>query len=147
MLNKTVDYLLTRKGQIVTMHTIRDMKVRKGEQPIQKESTFQCRIGVNYDNIAVVQDKRDNGELPEKNAGLPWGHWVEFPYVIEHKDEYYIRCTTLNNNYQGHVRYLREGVEITRAEAEKACLAAEFPKSTKESDVFNIKVGSILDVK
>lgn len=143
-----LNHLLSRKGQIVTIHTIRDCKVRKDQQPIQKESTFQCRIGVNYDNIAAVQDKRDTGELPEKNAGLPWGQWLIFPYVIEHKGEQYIRCTTLHNNYHGTVRYLRDGVEITRQEAEKACLASEFPKSqAKESDVFNIKIGSILDVK
>lgn len=140
MLNK----LLSKKGQIATLVTSRPMKVRKGCAPIQKVSKFQCRVGVTYDNIAAVQDKRDSGELPAENAGLPWGQWHMFPYVIEHKGEYYFRCTTLNGGNRYPSVYLRDGVEIAADEAKVDCLASEF-KSGPASDVFNIKVSSILE--
>ena len=59
--NQILSTVLARKGAIATFITQRPLKVRKGEQPIIKTSEFQARIGVNYDNIAAVQEKRENG--------------------------------------------------------------------------------------
>jgi hypothetical protein len=148
MFSQNVNYLLAKKGQIVSFHTVRDMKVRKGQDPIQKESWFLARVGVAYDNIQNVKDKREDGRLPEENAGLPWGQWLEFPYVIGHKGEEYVRCSTLKNSkVKGRVVYTRHGVEISRDEAVRACLASEFKERNDDSDVFNIKASSILEVK
>lgn len=141
-----LEKLMSKKGQIATLCTVRPMKVRKNCEPIEKHSQFQCRIGVNYDNIATVQEKRENGELPAKNAGLPWGQWHVFPYVIEHKGEYYFRCTTLPNANRWPAKYFRNGVEITAEEAKVDCLASEFKEGSR-SEVFNIKVSSIREVK
>ncbi|RMD51067.1 hypothetical protein D6827_02940 [Candidatus Parcubacteria bacterium] len=49
------------------------------------------RAGVNYDNKASVQEKRENGELPAENAGLPWGEWLKPPYLVSHKGNIYVR--------------------------------------------------------
>jgi hypothetical protein len=148
MFSSTVNYLLAKKGQIVSFHTVREMKVRKGQDPIQKESWFLARVGVSYDNIQNVKDKREDGRLPEENAGLPWGQWLEYPHVIGHKGEEYVRCSTLkNSNTKGRVKYLRNGAEISREEAQLACLASEFRERDDDSDVFNIKASSILEVK
>lgn len=139
--------LLTYKGQIVTIKTRRPMKVRKGRDPIEKESVFQCRIGVTYDNIANVKTKRSTGELPLVNHGLPWGQWVFFPYLLEYKDQYYFRCTMLRNSKSVHTtRYIRGGSDISRNEAMIDCLASEFPAVAPDADVFNIKVDSILEI-
>lgn len=138
-----VTELLSKKGQIVTLTTERDMKVRKGQSPIRKRSTFQCRVGVNYDNIQAVKDKRENGELPAVNQGLPWGNWAVFPHLIEHKGEYYLRCTVLRNNFTPTVNFTRFGNLITREEAVVACLASEF-KANDDNEVFTIKVSSIV---
>lgn len=137
--------LLSRKGQICTFTTTRDLKVRKGQDPIKKTSTFQARVGVNYDNIQAVKEKRANGELPAENQGLPWGTWAAFPYVIEHKDEFYFRCTTIRNNFIPKTEYTRNGQVISKEEAQAAALASEF-REGEPSDVFNIKVSSILSV-
>lgn len=141
-----LDTLLSRKGQIVTVETERSMKVRKNQEPILKQSEFQCRVGVNYDNIKAVQEKRAEGTLPAENAGLPWGEWALFPYVITHKGEYYVRCTVVRNNFRKAPKFIRGGVEIDRSEAEVACLASEF-REGDDNDVFNIKVSSIRSVK
>ena len=77
-----------KRGTIATLTTLRAMKVRKDKEPIQKLSTFQARVGVEYDNIQAVKDKRASGELPAENAGLPWGQWYDYPHIIEHKGEY-----------------------------------------------------------
>lgn len=141
-----LDTLLSRKGQIVTMLTERDCRVRKNQEPVRKRSEFQCRVGVNYDNIKTVIEGRANGEKPAENAGLPWGEWALFPYVITHKGEYYIRCTTLNNAYRKAPVYTRNGVEISKDEAKVACLASEF-SDAEQGEVFNIKVSSLLEVR
>jgi hypothetical protein len=141
-----LDTLLSRKGQIVTVETERSMKVRKNQEPILKQSEFQCRVGVNYDNIASVKEGRANGEKPAENAGLPWGEWVVFPYVIAHKGEYYVRCTVVRNNFRKAAKFIRGGVEISKEEAQVACLASEFSEGG-DNEVFNIKVSSIRSVK
>lgn len=139
--------LLNRKGQIATIKTIRPMKMRKGHDPVFKESEFQCRIGVNYDNIGVVKEGRANGDLPAENSGLPWGTWLHFPYVIEHNDQYYIRCTSVDNNFYREPIYKQNGVVISDEDARIACLKSEFSKESNGSIVFNIKVDNIVDVK
>lgn len=146
MFNDTVTYLLTKKGQFVSFNTVRDMKVRKGVDPIRKESEFVARIGVAYDNIKNVQEKREDGRLPEENQGLPWGTWAHFPYVIEHKSEYYVRCSVAKGTV-GKAHFFQNGVEISREEAKAACLASEFKEKTGDEDIFNIKASSIISAK
>lgn len=141
-----LDLLLSRKGQIVSMITERDCKVRKNQDPIRKRSEFQCRVGVNYDNIKTVIEGRKDGTKPAENAGLPWGEWALFPYVITHKGEYYFRCTTLANGHSKPAVYTRNGQVISKEEAQLACLASEFGKGD-DSEVFNIKVSSLQEVK
>lgn len=136
--------LLNRKGQIATIKTKRAMRMRKGHDPVFKESEFQCRIGVNYDNIGEVKEKRASGELPFENTGLPWGTWLHFPYVIEHKEQYYIRCTAVDNNFYRAPIYTQNGVVISEEEAKIACLKSEFGS---DGIVFNIKVDNIIDVR
>lgn len=140
--------LFSLKGQIATLETMKDCKVRKGKAPIVKHSIFQARIGVTYDNISAVKVKRADGTLPEENAGLPWGTWVEglFPYVIEHKGCYYFRCSITNNSHSVcKQRFLRHGNEITVDEAKVDCLASEFSDHS-DNDIFNIKIDNIISI-
>ena len=59
-----VQALCALHGQFASLRMVRELKVRKGKDPISKDSTFVCRIGVDYDNITQVEVKRDNGLLP-----------------------------------------------------------------------------------
>lgn len=143
-----LETLMSRKGQIVTVKTIRAVKMRKGQPAVNKASEFQCRVGVTYDNIQAVQDGRADGTLPAENAGLPWGEWIEFPYTIGHKGETYVRCTLLKNNFRrAPVFTLMDGTEIAKADVMPLALASEFKEKDADSVVFNIKLSSILDVK
>lgn len=141
-----VHKLMALKGQFASLRTVRPLKVRKGKAEILKDSTFTCRVGVNYDNIAAVKEGRADGSLPSENAGLPWGSWLVFPYVIAHKGAHYFRCTSVHNdNAIPRVIYTRNGVEITKAEAEADALASEFADKD-DREVFTVKVESITEI-
>ena len=142
-----LELLMSRKGQIVTVKTQRPVKMKRGQPEVFKASEFQCRVGVNYDNIAVVKEGRATGELPAENAGLPWGEWLEFPYTIGHKGETYVRCTLLNNAFRrAPVFTLADGTVVDRETVKAGALASEF-RDGDDSVVFNIKVSSLVEVK
>lgn len=142
-----LELLMSRRGQIVTVKTQRPVKMKRGQPEVFKASEFQCRVGVNYDNIAVVKEGRATGELPAENAGLPWGEWLEFPYTIGHKGETYVRCTLLNNGFRrAPVFTLADGTVVDRETVRAGALASEF-KDGDDSVVFNIKVSSLVEVK
>ena len=142
-----LELLMSRKGQIVTVTTTRPVRMKKGQAEVMKTSQFQCRVGVNYDNIAAVKEGRANGELPAENAGLPWGEWLEFPYTIGHKGETYVRCTMLNNGFRrAPVFALADGTEVDKETVRLGALASEF-REGDDNAVFNIKVSSLVEVK
>jgi hypothetical protein len=137
--------LLRLKGQIVTVVIQRPLKVRKGAAEVIKTSKIQLRAGVVYDNQKAVIEKRENGDLPAENAGLPWGQWSIFPYVITHKGASYFRFATLNGGNQTIVTFTRNGVAISKDEAMVDALASE--KQERESlDTVAINVNNILEV-
>ncbi len=141
-----VQSILALKGQFVRFKTSRPLKVRKGQDAIVKVSEFTARVGVDYDNIKAVVEKREANILPAENQGLPWGEWLIFPHLIAHKGCHYLRCTAVNGNAScvPTVQFLRNGQPITREEAQAAALASEFREDDR--DVFTIKVESILEV-
>lgn len=144
----TLQKLLQRKGQYVTLSTRRPVKVRKGQPEVFKLSTYTVRVGVAYDNIKAVQDKRAEGTLPAENAGLPWGEWVEYPYTIAHKGEMYLRCTLAHNTqHRARAAYeLADGTSVDVDTVRAMALASEFKEGERDNDVFNIKLSSITQV-
>ena len=122
--------LLTLKGQFVSFETSRPLKMLKGMEQVIKTSRFVARIGVKSDNIQAVKDKRESGELPAENQGLPWGSWVEGQegYVITHKGQLYLRCSKVkgNDNCIPKSVYLIGEREISKEQAMGMAYAGEF---------------------
>lgn len=138
--------LFALRGQFASLRTVRPLKVRKGKAEILKDSTFVCRVGVDYSNIKAVQEKQANGDLPSETQPLPWGNWLMFPYVIQHKGVHYFRCATVHNaDSIPRVTYTRNGLEISKDEAQVDALASEF-QDKSDNDVFTVKVESILEI-
>ncbi|CAB4222608.1 hypothetical protein UFOVP1655_150 [uncultured Caudovirales phage] len=137
-----IENIIMKNGQIATITTKRAMKVKKGQPMVEKESTFQCRLGINYDNLSSVIVKRESGELPEENQGLRYGKWFKFPFLIEFKDELQLRCNSFKSSVPKETIYRVNGVEIDADEAKSYCLASEFRNTI--GDVFNIKLSSIV---
>ncbi len=139
-----VSSLIHIKGQIVRIETERDCKMRAGQPMVRKSSVFLCRVGVDYENMKSTKEGRADGSLPAENAGLPWGRWMIFPYVIEHKGEVYFRMTTMPGAKRWSPSYTRNGKQISADEAKVVCLGSEFTE--KENTVFTVKIGSILKI-
>jgi hypothetical protein len=141
--------LLALKGQFASLRTIRQMKTRKGEAPIFKDSTFTVRLGVNYDNITNVQVQRQEGQLPAENQGLKGRVWIEFPYVMQSlkTGSYLMRCTAVtgNANCIPKTVYRRDGQEIAKEVAQAACQACEFSDGERP-EVFDITIDNVVEV-
>ena len=141
--------LLTKSGQFVSIHTKRPVKTKKAFSNIQleKEASFVVRIGVNYDNIKTVQEKRASGELPPENAGLkPNFRWVKFPVLMQNEKngEFYVRCTK-GANTKPKSKFLLNGIEVDKNSIAEYCLAQEL--KSNEAEVFDIKVSNIIEIK
>ncbi len=132
---------MRRKGQMVGFLWLRDMKTRKTTvSKITKEVRTVCRVGLDYDNQKAVQEKREEGELPAQNAGLPWGKWFYFPYLIEHKGNLYFRLYPLPN-HTPKVIYRINGQIARKEEIEPLCLASEFYE--KETHALSININNL----
>ena len=130
----------TPKGANIVIEWVRPMKTRKGiTADLTKSVRMVGRMGIEYDNVKKVQDKRENGELPSENQGLPWGKWAEYPYLIEHKGTFYVRLYNgTSEKVKPEVHFFQNGVEV-----EKEAIAAMVLKSeidSKKGETFTCKV-------
>jgi hypothetical protein len=145
------DRLLGLKGNFVGVSWHRQMKTRKGvAATVTKSVRTVVQVGVNYENRAVVQDARANGDAPETNAGLPWGEWEQFPYVIRHKEKRYVRLYPVRDG-EGKPRackvvYRVNGRAATRSEVEALCLAGEF-SSGAPTECYTLAVDNLRAVR
>ncbi len=145
------DRLLTLKGNFVGVSWHRTMKTRKGVAAnVTKSVRTTVQVGVNYENRAAVQDARENGTAPATNAGLPWGEWEQFPYVISHKGKRYVRLYPVRdgagNPRACKVVYKVDGKTVTRAEVEALCLAGEF-SSGSPTECYTLAVENLRAVR
>lgn len=130
----------TPKGANIIVEWVRPCKVKKAvTDMITKSVRMVGRMGIDYDNIASVQTKRENGELPSENNGLPWGTWDIFPFMIEHKGNYYLRLYNgTSDKVHPEVHFFKNGQEVNKDEIAPVLLASE--KEEKTGDCFCCKV-------
>lgn len=129
--------LNTPRGQFVTIITKRKGNLRVAYQKniVEKLSTFQVQIGVDY------ASKVDHTPGP-----LPWGEWVQFPYLIQHNEKLYIRCTKFRGAKVIAQWYLN-GKPVEKEEIAHMLLASENRERTgpDENVVFTICVNDIVN--
>lgn len=136
-----------KNGTWVSIAWEKELKTRKGiEAIITKKTEAVLRMGVSYDNKASVQEKRENGELPKENQGLPYGTWYMFPMIIEHKGNYQLRVTTSENTKYA-TKYFMDGKEVTKDEIRELVLKSEVESSGERPEVFNIKIENLIAIK
>ena len=147
MLKNILETFLNKRGQFLSVIWRRDAKTKKGcPHKIEKlVAAHSIRAGVVYDNMAAVADKRESGELPAENAGLPWGAWYLFPHIIEHKGNYYFRFALNKGVSKFETTWLCDGVAVTFDDVAAWLLASE--KSNGElPDVITVKSGDIIQM-
>ncbi len=137
-----------KKGAFTTVKWNKQLKTRKGiDNKVEKITIMtSCRFGVDYANMKDTKER--NGVGADGKAivqALPWGQWKHFPYIIEHKENLYLRVTTSPKS-KATTTYYKDGVEITKAEAEILCLKSEFSNSS-ELSVITVKMENIVSVK
>lgn len=143
--------ILGLKGNFVGVSWVRPMKTRKGvAATVSKSVRTTVQVGVNYENRAVVQEARASGDAPAENAGLPWGTWELFPYVISHKEKRYVRLYPVRdaagNPRACKVIYRVNGRVAKRAEVEALCLASEF-SSGSPTECYTLAVENLRAVR
>lgn len=124
-----------KNGKYISLTKVKDLG-----QGIVKESDMLIRLGVNYANMKVNENRQ--------TGSLPWGKWVEGleNLVVEHKGHYYLRVTSINpeNLEKGSeilaTRYFKDGAEVSK-EVVKSLVKE---KSSTPSTVYNIKFENII---
>lgn len=57
---------------------------------LEKRTSGVFRAGIDFSHLGMVVEAIRNGERGEVGE-LPWGEWQQFPYIIQHKGEQYVR--------------------------------------------------------
>lgn len=138
----TVQNVLTLapKGANIVLEWTRSVKTRKGvTDTILKSVRMVGRVGIEYDNQKSVIEKRESGELPSENAGLPWGRWAVYPFLIEHNGQHYVRLYNGTSKLTTpKATFTVNGQEVGRDEIAPKLLASELAE--KSGDCFTCKV-------
>lgn len=134
-------------GQFHNIAWEKTLKTRKGiTDTVTKKSSAIVRLGVSYDNKQAVIDKRENGELPSENQGLPYGKWEIFPYLIAHNGSFQLRVTTAKNT-KVETQYFLNGEKVHKSEIAELVLKSEIPQpNSTPIDVFNLKIENIVSI-
>jgi len=137
--------LATRKGQNLSAIFGKELKTKKGvDNVVEKVTSIVVRGGIDYDNQKLVKEGREDGSLPEENAGLPWGQWSEFPYHITHKDTDYVRFYSASGlAFEPKVEYYLDGVQVDKATIQPLCLASEFPNRQDAPLAMTVKAENV----
>lgn len=80
------------KGQFVHVEYVTIVKPAAAhkDKVIKKFVRGVFRTGIDYANLKTVREAVESGERGEVKS-LPWGEWLEFPWIIGHKDNEYVR--------------------------------------------------------
>lgn len=114
---------------------------------LEKVTEGVCRAGIEYTNLKPVKEAIERGEKSE-NEPLPWGSWMLYPYLIEHKGSIYIRLYPSEAN-NPKSKFLVNGEEVTKDVFATYLTPSEAKKllEPKEEDrplCFTVKMENIL---
>jgi len=130
------------KGANIVVEWVRPCKVRKGVQDVLTKSVRMVgRMGIDYDNMKAVQEKRASGELPAENQGLNGMEWVEKPYLLRSlkSGRFLIRLYNgTSDKVRPDVHFFQNGTEVTREEIDSMLLASE--KNSSHGECFTCHV-------
>jgi len=136
----------TPKGANIVAEWTRSAKVFKTcTDSITKSVRAIGRVGIEYDNQKAVVEKRDSGELPSENAGLPKGQeWEVYPYLIvcPSSGKRLLRLYNGTSPFiHASVQWHLNGQEVSFAAIEGSLLASE--KAERKGDCFCVNVEDI----
>jgi len=149
--NELVDSALdTRKGVNVKLEWRRDCKTKKTcNDRIEKLVKSVGRLGIDYDNQAVVQFKRESGELPVESHPIWYGkgEWLIFPYLIRHTvtNCLYLRLYAgTSKTFKPSATYFKNGIEVSFDSLQDVLMSTE--KRAKSGDCFCVKLDDMIAI-
>lgn len=134
--NEILEKILNTKGSFVKANWKSNPKPAAAHKGVllEKVTSAVCRAGINFANLSAVKAGIESGERGEVQE-LPWGTWKQFPHVIEHKGEEYIRLYPSDgNNHHATSLYYTNGVEVTKEEFAKYLTPSEAKKLLEPSE-------------
>lgn len=119
---------------------------------VQKVTEMTVISGVSFENRKDIREAIEAGERGEVQA-LPWGQWKQFPHVIEHKGQDYIRLY-LPSKAQIEAGFFKpttvsftcNGKPISRDEAIALC-GSKAQAKENESGCMTVKAGNLAIVE
>ncbi len=131
-----------QKGSFLSVSIERPIKTLKAfsGHSVTKKTLVTVCSGIEYDKQGTVQDKRESGQLPKENAGLPWGQWKHYPYEIEHKGQSYVR---LYIKGVPKVAYFIDGKQVTQDKAIEIC-GSNAKSSGSKPDCMTVKLENVI---
>lgn len=152
------DKVTKQRGRISTVHYESPIEIQKsaikkfpelGDHRVVKKSKFQVRAGIDYENISVVKEKHESGEV--KRKGLPESMEKIDTGVYHNKytNQWYVGCEPSKNSHSIHeVVYEVDGEPINLDDSVvegKTWRDIFYSKDVnkKESDWINLKVENI----
>lgn len=80
------------RGQFIRVNYVTNVKPRAANKDvtITKHVSGIFRTGIDYANKASVREAIESGDRGEVQE-LPWGVWAEFPWIIVHNAQEYLR--------------------------------------------------------
>jgi hypothetical protein len=121
------------------------VKVAYKHLDIVKVTNLIARLGVNYDNLSQTETNREEGKAPKENAGLPWGQWKQYPFLIKHKEADYLRIYA--NKSQTKVDWLLDGKKVKKDLIKGMLLSSETSKPTEDNYLtLSTKVSNVVSL-
>jgi len=148
-INLIKEVLKTRKGSNLSVLIVKPLKTKRDHagNKVEKQTKLVIRGGIEYDNISVVKEGREDGTLPSTPQPLPWGEWAEYPVHIEHKGSDYIRMYPASGiAFKPVTTYFLNGIEVDKSQIQSLCLASEFPTAKEEPLCYTIKAENVRDI-
>lgn len=145
-----IQQIENRRGQHVKVTWQRVAKVLKGAQSllIVKRTSAWVRSGINFANLGTVQKGIESGARGEVQP-LPWGEWMQFPFIIEHKGVEYVRLYPASfDNLIPQVEWSINGRPSTYDKIEQYLVSSEKRKDDEDKPLcFTVKADSVISIE
>lgn len=114
-----------------------------------KRSVCYVTAGTEFANRKDVREAIESGERGEVGP-LPWGEWIQHPFVIGHKGQEYVRlfpptdAQLAHFNLSPQVEFIANGATISRERAIEYCGAKA--QSHQSTGVFAVNAANIVSI-
>lgn len=146
--DQVVQNILNSKGQFVKALWKSNPKPSASFKTVEleKKTSAVVRAGINFANLSSVKvgiEEGTRGEVQE----LPWGTWLQFPYIIEHKDALYIRLYPTDS--KAHTSYYANGELVDKEKFASFLTPSEAKKllEGEKPECFTVKRDNIIGVE